>query len=120
MPRFSRRLIYGAAAFAAPFFMAATGPAQDFQPRIPVIEELPEGPGREETFYACTACHGLDLIKAQRMDTAGWERTLDYMINVQGMFPPTPEERAVIVGYLSTVFPAAPPSGPAYVNPFLP
>ena len=28
-------------------------------------EDLPEGPGREETFYACTACHNFKLVAAQ-------------------------------------------------------
>jgi hypothetical protein len=108
----------GAAAIAAALVLATAGLAQDFRPRPPAIEDLPEGPGREETFYACTACHGLDLIKAQKMDAAGWERTIDYMIDTHGMFTPDPDHRALIVNYLATAFPAGAP-GQQYDNPFL-
>ncbi len=37
-------------------------------------EEFPAGPGRDETFYACTACHNFKLVAAQGMSRRQWER----------------------------------------------
>jgi hypothetical protein len=111
-----RPLLIGAA-IAAPIALALPGLAQQYVPPIPSIDELPEGVGREEVFYTCTACHSLDVVKAQHKDEVGWNEIVDYMITVQGLFPPTPEDRAKIVSYLATNFPAL--AAPAYVNPFL-
>ncbi len=112
------RAILIGAALAAPIAFSAPTIAQNYQPRIPTIDELPEGVGREEVFYTCTACHGLDVIKAQHKDEAGWDEIVDYMITVQGLFPPTPEDRARIVSYLAANFPPL-PAAPGYTNPFL-
>lgn len=111
------RCILIGAAIAAPIVFAGPVIAQQFQPRIPTIDELPEGVGREEVFYTCTACHGLDLIKAQHKDATGWNEIVDTMVNVQGLFPPTAEDRAKIVAYLAASFP--PVTAPVYTNPFL-
>ena len=37
------------------------------------VEDLPEGKGRETTFYTCAACHGVALIKAQGMSRELWD-----------------------------------------------
>src|SRR4029079_13744516 len=57
---------------AASLYLAATAAgafaqAQNFTPRDESPEEFPAGAGREETFYACTACHGFKLISQQGM-----------------------------------------------------
>ena len=36
-------------------------------------EDLPDGKGRDVTFYACTACHGVALIKAQGLTRDLWD-----------------------------------------------
>ena len=36
-----------------------------FTPRDERMEDLPTGPGREETFGLCTACHGFRLVSNQ-------------------------------------------------------
>ena len=46
--------------------MAQTG----FTPRDESPEEFAAGAGRDETFYACTACHGFKLVAQQRMTRA--------------------------------------------------
>src|SRR5262245_29617874 len=38
-----------------------------FRPSDEQPEDLPTGPGRDETFYACTACHNFKLVSAQGM-----------------------------------------------------
>lgn len=63
---------------------------------------LPPGPGREEVFYACQACHSLALVKQQGLSKAAWDETITWMIEEQEMEPPEPEERALIVQYLAT------------------
>src|SRR4051812_40730168 len=35
-------------------------------------EDFPEGPGRDETFYACVACHNFKLVAAQGMGRQQW------------------------------------------------
>lgn len=46
---------------------------------------LPPGPGREEVFYACNACHSLMLVTQQGMSRARWDETLEWMVEEQGM-----------------------------------
>jgi cytochrome c len=66
---------------------------------------LPPGPGREEVFYTCKACHSLMLVTQQGMNRARWDDTLEWMVEEQGM-----EEiddvatRDLILDYLSTNF----------------
>ncbi len=65
---------------------------------------LPPGPGREEVFYLCQACHSLAIVKQQGLDRESWDETLVWMVEEQEMPEPEPEERERILGYLSTHF----------------
>ena len=65
---------------------------------------LPPGPGREEVFYACAACHSLAIVKQQGLSRDSWDESLDWMVEEQGMEELDPEERELILGYLSEVF----------------
>ena len=82
------------------------------------IEDLPEGPGREVTFYTCTACHGVALIKAQGLTRDLWDSTFDLMLEKHRMPPVKPAERAEILDYLSQQFPPR-RRGRSADNPFL-
>jgi hypothetical protein len=65
------------------------GPAQ-------AVEEpsaLPAGPGQEETFYACTACHSTAIIRRSGLPRAQWDGLMDWMVEKQGMNPLEGEER---------------------------
>jgi cytochrome c len=63
---------------------------------------LPAGPGREEVFYSCNACHSLMLVTQQGMSRARWDETLDWMIEEQGMSEfPDDATRALVLDYLS-------------------
>ncbi len=79
---------------------------------------LPAGPGQEETFYTCTACHSTAIIRRSAFERPRWDALMDWMTETQGMPPLEGEERRVIVDYLAQHFgPRAPARGR---NPFLP
>jgi hypothetical protein len=82
------------------------------------VEDLPEGKGRETTFYTCTACHGVALIKAQGLTRDLWDASIDLMLDKHRMPPVKPAERAEILDYLSEQFPPR-RRGRAADNPFL-
>ena len=82
-------------------------------------EALPEAPGREETFYACTACHGTAVIRRSRLSREGWDGLMDWMTEKQGMAPLEGEQRRVIVDYLARAFPPGTQRQPRGGNPFL-
>lgn len=97
--------------------------AQDspaFEPTLDELEDLPAGPGQEETFYTCTACHGLALIESQGMDRLQWDDTIRLMVESHNMVEPSAAERELLVSYLAEHFP--PRQGPrqrGWRNPFL-
>ena len=86
-------------------------PAADEKP-----EDLPDGKGREETFYVCIACHGSAIIQQQGMTREMWDQTLTWMTEKHGMPPPDAGERELIVEYLAAAFP---PRRKGKPNPFL-
>ena len=82
------------------------------------VEDLPEGKGRETTFYTCTACHGVALIKAQGLTRDLWDSSIDLMLEKHRMPPVKAAERAEILDYLSEQFPPR-RKGRGGDNPFL-
>jgi mono/diheme cytochrome c family protein len=82
------------------------------------VEDLPEGKNRELTFYTCTACHGVTLIKAQGLTRELWDSTIDLMLEKHRMPPIKAAERAEIVDYLAEHFPPR-RKGRGNDNPFL-
>ena len=92
-----------------------------FEPRAEAPEEYPEGPGRDETFYACTACHNFKLVAQQGMSRRQWNESIDLMIDRHNMQPVDPADRKAILDYLEATFPArAPANRPGWQNPFGP
>lgn len=79
-------------------------------------EVLPEGPGRDETFYGCTACHGTAIIRQQGMTRERWDETMRIMTEKHGMAAYDGELRALILNYLAVNFP---PRRRTPDNPFL-
>jgi len=80
---------------------------------------LPAGPGQEETFYTCTACHGLALVKSQGMSRERWNDTISLMVHTHNMPEPSPEERELILSYLAERFPPRQQQQRGWRNPFL-
>ena len=64
--------------------------------------DLPAGPNREVVFRKCQGCHDLSVVvQATGLSRADWSATIDEMVTSNGMSV-TPEERAIILDYLSS------------------
>lgn len=83
-------LVLAAGALNAP----AAGAAED------EWDGLVPGEGREDVYYACQACHSLNIVKQQGLSAASWLETIEWMVEEQGMTEPEPDELARIVDYL--------------------
>lgn len=70
-------------------------------------ELLPPGEGRDTVMTACVTCHGLKSVVNGRKDRAGWQKTVDDMI--QRGAPVFPEEIEPMTAYLAKAFPAEMP-----------
>ena len=68
----------------------------------PDMALLPQGEGREEVFYLCSACHSIKTVVQQKLSRDMWDKTLDYMVAEQGMPELEVEERSQILNYLAT------------------
>lgn len=120
---------WGAAALAAGLIatcvlgadVSAETPGPAFTPRDEHPEQLPEGPGREETFYACTACHNFKLVASQGMSRAQWDDSLTWMTTRHNMADLQGADRDLILDYLEKHYP---PRGASraggWRNPFAP
>lgn len=66
-------------------------------------EELPPGPGREETLIACMSCHSPAYITSQpRLSRAVWESEVKKMIDTYGA-QVRPYDQKLIVDYLVSI-----------------
>ncbi|MBT6032195.1 MAG: hypothetical protein HOH19_06440 [Kordiimonadaceae bacterium] len=84
------------------FFISIAGSVIGQEEDEPEMALLPQGEGREEVFYLCSACHSIKTVVQQRLSRDMWDKTLDYMVSDQGMPELETEERAQILNYLST------------------
>ncbi len=82
------------------------------------VADLPPGKGQDETFYACAACHGVALIKAQGLSRDMWDQSFQLMIDRHNMGKPDQAERDLILDYLFANFPPR-RRGRGDDNPFL-
>jgi len=90
---------------APPRMVEAARPDGKPPPHNDKVEDMPDGKGRDLTFYTCTACHGVALIKAQGLSRELWDNTFDTMLEKHRMPPVKPAERAEILDYLAEQFP---------------
>jgi len=115
--QFARRLLFASLAMALSAGIAA---AQTFTPRDENPEDYPAGAGRDETFYACTACHGFKLVAAQGQNRRQWDDTINWMSEKHRMPPLEAKERDIVLNYLEAAFPPrAPAGGGGFQNPFM-
>ncbi len=91
--------------------------AQDFVPGEEKPEDYPAGPGRDDTFYACTACHGFKIVAQQGQSRRQWEETLDWMTERHNMPRVEGDLRKVVLDYLEAAFPPRKSPG-GWQNPF--
>ncbi len=95
--------------------------APQFVPRDENPEDFPAGSGRDDTFYACTACHGFKLVAAQGMTRRQWEDSIAWMTERHNMPPLPDKEQKIVLDYLEATFPPrAPASRGGWQNPFAP
>ncbi|HWV55008.1 hypothetical protein [Pseudorhodoplanes sp.] len=87
-----------------------------FAPTDEKPEDLPAGPGREETFYSCTPCHGFKIVAQQGMTRAQWDDSLNWMTARHGMNRIEGDDRKLILDYLERHYPPTQRGSP---NPFL-
>lgn len=92
-------------------FAAMPGAAQEDS-----IDDLAPGPGREETFAHCSACHGLAIVRQQGLARERWAETLRVMVERHGMAELERGEIDLILDYLAASFPPRQRGRP---NPFL-
>ena len=69
-------------------------------------EDFPAGAGRDETFYACTACHNFKLVAAQGLTRAGWEDSINLMVRRHNMPPLDGKDREVVLNLSGGDLPA--------------
>lgn len=94
--------------------------AQQFVARDKNPEDFPAGPGREDTFYACTASHGFKLVAQQGMNRRQWEDSLLWMTEKRMPSLP-PKEQKIVLDYLEATFPQRMPTNRGgWQNPFSP
>ena len=96
--------------------------APQFAPSDETPEQFPAGPGRDDTFYACSACHNFKLVAQQGMTRRQWEESLQWMTDKHGMSPlPTRSGRSCSTTSKPTFAPRAPAAGRGgWQNPFAP
>lgn len=104
----------------APLAPASAQPPAEFVPADETPEQFPDAPGREETFYACSACHGFRLVAQQGQSRRQWDETIDFMQDKHAMPPLEGDDRKLILDYLEASFPPrTAPAGRGWQNPFL-
>lgn len=101
------------------FPAAQPAPAAAPDPVAETPEALPDGHGREDTFYRCTACHGTAVIRRSRLSRDRWDELMDWMTERHGMPVLEGDERRLIVDYLAAAFPPQEPRRRGPANPFL-
>ncbi|MSP32844.1 MAG: hypothetical protein EXR03_08505 [Pseudolabrys sp.] len=116
--QFARRFVLFAI-LSIGFALSAFAQPQTFTPRDESPDEFPAGAGRDDTFYACTACHGFKLVAQQGMDRRQWDETLNLMTEKHGMPALDSKDRETILNYLEASYPPGKPAGGGWQNPFL-
>jgi hypothetical protein len=91
-----------------------------FAPRDESPEEFPAGPGRDDTFYACTPCHNFKLVAQQGMSRRQWDESIDLMMSKHNMPELSDKDRKIVLDYLEATYPpSAPSTQGGWQNPFI-
>ncbi len=111
-----RRMVWFVAAVLAMALVPAA--AETFTPSQENPEDYPAGVGREQTFYACVACHGFKIVAQQGQLRPQWDATLDLMTKRFNMPPIDGDLRKTVLDYLEATFPPRQAPG-GWQNPFI-
>jgi hypothetical protein len=101
------------------FAAAALAQQQTFTPREESPEEFVAAPGRDETFYTCTACHNFKLVAQQGMTRQRWDEIITMMNEKHGMPLPDAKDREALLNYLEAAYPPRTQERGGWQNPFL-
>ena len=82
--------------------LGAQAPAQAQTPAQAPAAALPQSAGADVATAKCIGCHQADLIVSQRLSPTGWDREVAKMERWGAKL--SPEERPVLVGYLTREF----------------
>jgi mono/diheme cytochrome c family protein len=111
----SAALLIGAATLPATAQQPGAAPAEES------AEQLPAGPGRDEAFGMCSACHAYRLVAAQSMSRERWDDTMTLMTEKHGMPKLESEDRKLILEYLAKTHPPKKATGTGgFQIPFAP
>ena len=66
------------------------------------FKQLPPGKGRTQVEAACYACHSADLLVQQRLTEKQWTAAVEKMTRWGAAVKP--EEKSVVIGYLTRNF----------------
>ena len=103
-------------------FMGVSALAQQqpqFTPQAEDPDSYPEGPGRDDAFYACAGCHAFRLVANQGLSRERWNETISYMTERHGMPKLEGKDRELILNYLAKTYPPKQDRNPGFQNPFL-
>jgi hypothetical protein len=92
---------------------------QQYTPQPEDPESFPDGPGRDDAFYACGACHSFKLVASQGFSRERWDETIDLMTERHGAPKLDGKDREIILNYLAKTFPPKPQQNRGFQNPFL-
>jgi len=104
--------------FLAAFAVSVIAQPKTFTPRDESPEEFAAAPGREETFYTCTACHNFKLVAQQGMNRRQWEEILTLMYEKHGMPVLDAKDRETVLSYLEAAYPQRVEERGGWRNPF--
>lgn len=79
---------------------------------------LPAGEGRDVVYAVCDGCHSIRLVQQQGMSRTRWAKTLEWMVEEQGMPELDPETRETVLDYLADNFGEAQRGEAGAVSPF--
>lgn len=65
---------------------------------------IPRGPGAEETYYLCSACHSFRLVAQQGLSRERWAEALVWMVEEQEMEQPEPADLELMIAYLTKYY----------------
>lgn len=67
-------------------------------------EAMPDGEGKDTVYGVCTGCHSIKLVMQQGKTRKTWDKTLDWMVEEQGMPELDPETEKTVLDYLAKHF----------------
>src|SRR5438876_2318771 len=79
------------------------------------IERFPAGPARDVLDKACSSCHAVTRISAQRMSPGEWRETVERMMSYGARL--TASEKDSVISYVSQHFAGQPDQTPIKLQP---